>query len=401
MNVGSYWMSEASDGTVNTLSRQIVMPIAAAFEKWKDAIGEKWLEKLHDHPYEMATFIHSVYPREQWEEGNPRSTQKQYASVIWDEDQGLIVRESGFEDFPYIAGRWSKATGEVWGRGPGHKAIGEVKTLCKLRELKLLGLGLDVAPPTFEKESAVVGDLRWEPLGRNVVRDDAGKDAVWTLTTGARYDVTQIEEQEMVQTIEKCFYVDQIRSLPPTDHNSYMTAYEVAKRYEETFRLLGPPFGRMTSQGEGLGHVVDRGVQALGRAKMLPPLPPELLERKDAEMDVEYLGPLALAQKSADVNALDLELTALAQLEAVSPGIISHNYKMDDVAQYRARIRGIPAKLMTTQEERDQMKQQEQEAKQKEEALVRSAAAAKGMGDAAPAMKLMGGQGGAQQSAPA
>jgi hypothetical protein len=389
MNVGSYWMSEASDGRVNTLFRQIVMPVAAAYEKWGDKIGKKWLEKKKDKPYEMATFLHAVYPRENWEPGNPRSNRMRFASVVWDEEQEIVVNESGFHDFPYIAGRWSKATGEVYGRGPGHKALGELKTLCKTRELKLLGLGLDVAPPTFEKESAIVGDLKWEPLGRNVVRDDAGKDAVWTLNSGTRYDISQIEEQEMVTTIEKCFFVDQIRALPPTDKPSYMTAYEVAKRYEETFRLLGPPFGRMTSQGEGIGHVVDRGVQALGRAGMLQPLPPELTERRDAEMDVEYLGPLALAQKSSDVNAIDLEFAWLQQQEQLDPGMIRRNYKMDELVQYRARARGIPAKLLTNEEERAAIVQQEAEQKQKEEALMRSAATAKGMGDAAPMIRAL------------
>ena len=394
MNVGSYWIGEGPDGRVDTLYRQIAMPIGAAFAKWGPAIGKEWLDKIEaGKGNEIALFLRGVRPRPHWTPGAARRDQKRFEAVVFDEQYHRILDQGGFDEFPYVIGRWSKATGEEYGRGPGHQALSELKSLCKMRELALLGLAMDVAPPTFETEDALQGDLKWEPLGRNVLT--AGHQvgtSVGTLGSGARHDIEQAYEERMVKTIEQYFFVDQIRALPPAETPSYMTAYEVARRYEETFRLLGPVYGRITYPGEGIGHLVERGIHCLSRAGQLLPLP-DALQQQGAEMDVRYLGPLALAQESADVNAIDLELDFAIKLAQATgdTGLIPRNYHVDDVLQHRGRIRGIPAWLRTSAEEREQIKQQEAEAKQKQAAQEQAAITAKGMGDAAPALKALAG----------
>jgi len=212
-----------------------------------------------------------------------------------------------------------------------------------------------------------------------------------TLTSGARFDVAALVEEDMKKTIERCFFVDQIRALPPADKPTYMTAYEVAKRFEETARLLGPAFGQLIGP---LAQLVETGVAMMAEADALMPMPPELLERPDADVDLVFQGPLALAQKAADVQAIELEIgwaATLRQSDPNDPALkdIMDNYDLDWLAQHKASVRGVPARGMRGQEVVTAIRQQRAEAEVKQAQIQAMMATAQAAGQAAPMIKAL------------
>src|SRR3990167_2158084 len=79
------------------------------------------------------------------------------------------VEESGYEEFSYMAPRWTKSSGETYGRGPSHTALPDVASLNAAKEIVLKAAPLAMIPPTYERDDSVVGDLDLTAGGRNVI----------------------------------------------------------------------------------------------------------------------------------------------------------------------------------------------------------------------------------------
>ncbi|HAM39836.1 MAG TPA: hypothetical protein DCP69_00480, partial [Candidatus Omnitrophica bacterium] len=301
---GAYTIAENAAGVVNTIFYDTVMSAGAAQARWGQSVGQEILEKAKEKPDDSVTISRAIYPRKNANGYRADSLGLPWTDCIFDAKGKVIIKEGGFRRFPAIVGRFHKYSGGVWGSGPAHVALGEMQSKNRTRELKLLSFALDAYPETYERKGGVVGGMIREPGARNFTQGNP-KEQVMTLASGARFDVTALVEEDMKKTVERCFFTDQIRALPPPDKPSYMTMYEIAKRLEETARLLGPAFGQLISP---ISHLVETGVAMMAEADALMPMPPELLERPDADVDLVFQGPLALAQKAADVQAIELEI---------------------------------------------------------------------------------------------
>jgi len=140
-----------------------------------------------------------------------------------------------------------------------------------------------------------------------------------------------------------------------------MTATEVIQRNEEKMRLLGPVLGRL--QSELLKPLIDRVFNILLRANMLPQAP-DFLSGRDVE--IEYVSPLAKAQKSSELNSIMRAIEILGSLANVAPVFDYVNF--DNLVRHLAEIVGVPQKILKSQSqvnsERQQKEQQAQQAQQ-------------------------------------
>jgi hypothetical protein len=387
-----YCTSENAEGRVDILYREFELSARAAIREWGEKnLGEKITSKADKKPYDKFKFIHCVYPKEM--EFQIMDGTKQFVSYYIGVDDKNVVSEAGYYEFPFIVPRWSKRSDEDYGRGRGHTASPDVKSLNKLKELGLKSLAKDVDPATFEKDGGVIGSLKLFPGGRNVARD---KESIWTLDRKARHDLTQLNVADLRQSIKEIFSCDQL-SLP---EKSDMREMEVAVRYELMQRILGPTLGRF--EGEGLNPLIKREFGIMMRATsgkypVLPPPPPILARMGVRDIDIEYEGPLAKSQRQAEVVRMQKVFTAVGQVQPIYEDIFD-NFDGDEAARHIAEVEGMPSKTMRSVEERDAIREQrkkDQAAEQKKQDLERLAA---GIKDVAPAGKMlmdqMGGGGG-------
>jgi hypothetical protein len=99
--------------------------------------------------------------------------------------------------------------------------------------------------------------------------------------------------------IEEYFFVPGLQALL-TD-NKERTAFEIARMQEEVLQMLGPTMGRI--QNDLLSPIIARAFKMMAREGVLPPPPPAVVE-SNAQMDVEYIGPLARAMRMAEANVI-------------------------------------------------------------------------------------------------
>lgn len=387
-----YCVGENAEGKVDTLFREFELSARAAIRKFgAENLSEKIIKETDKKPDTKFQFMHCVYPKEMEFE---RAGTKAWVSYYIDMDGKQVVGEGGYYEFPFIVPRWSKSSGEDYGRGPGHTALPDVKTLNKAKEFGLKAWAKDLDPPTFEKDGGVIGSLKLWPGGRNIARD---KESIWTMDHRIRYDVSQIKEEELRTSIRQIFYSDQLK----LQEGPEMTATEVQVRYELMQRLLGPTLGRF--EGEGLNPLIEREFGIMmratsGRYQVLPPPPPIMARMGISEIDIEYEGPLAKSQRMGELVRMQ-RVAGLAGQLAQGFGIeIFDNFDGDEVMRHAAEIEGIPSKVVRSIEEVRSIREQRakaQAAEQKKQDLERIMAGAK---NAAPLLKAIGEQGGQAQN---
>ena len=301
--------------------------------------------------------VHCYRPRKKYNPDGKGVLNMPYEGVVVDVKTKKVIVESGFEEFPAAIPRWDKSPDDLgWGRSPGMKALPDIRSLNQGRYLTYKAWAKDVDPPIVVDHKGVIGNLRTHAGGVTYKRRGSSLDY---LQSGAKWDVTKYNEDVLRGEIERHFFVDQLQ----LKESPAMTATEANIRYELMMRLLGPTYGRL--KRELFNVIIHRSLNILNRAGQLPEMPPELtdaIRSQDApSLDVQYNGPLARAQKSEDVTAIERTLSVAADIaERTGKPEVLDNFKFDESLQHIADINGYPSDLMNGEDEIDVIRKDRQ-----------------------------------------
>ena len=160
-----------------------------------------------------------------------------------------------------------------------------------------------------------------------------------------------------------------------------MTATEVVQRTEEKMRLLGPVTGRL--QVELLQPCLDRVFAILARQKQFTPAPEGL---RDNQIDIEYVSPLAKAQRSGDVSSAMQMVEILMPLMQLDPNIVDY-LDTDGLVKHIIKVTGVPAEIVRGEGEIAEIREQKAAAAEQQQQMAGVSQMAEAAGAAAPAMR--------------
>ena len=359
LHISEYYIQENSAGYVDTLYRKYKLTARQAIQEFgEDNVGEKIKEAGKEKPEKMFNFIHAVEPLEDYERALGKgATKLPFHSCHVCEEDKMVIRAGGYNEFPYLVPRWSKATGETFGRSPSYNALPDIKTLNKAVELGLKAWTKQLDPPLLVQDDGVIGKVRMTPGGITVIRSDA---AVKPLQTGTNWQITDLLTQQLRTAIRQAYYSDQLQ----LQQGPQMTATEVQVRYELMQRLLGPTLGRF--QSEFLNPLIERVFGIMYRAGAFLPEPEIITGEK---MDIEYLGPLARSQRMEEAIAVERLYQLTMQVAQADPGIldiINH----DQAIRMRAELLGVPKSVLRGVDEVEEIRQQRAEQQQMQQEMM-------------------------------
>jgi len=143
-----------------------------------------------------------------------------------------------------------------------------------------------------------------------------------------------------------------------------MTATEVLQRNEEKMRLLGPVLGRL--QAELLQPLISRSFALLLRDGLLPAAPEEL---QGQDIDIEYVSPLAKAQKLTDLQSVLRGFEILSQIGEIAP--VQDYIDPDKMVQYLVETTGMPARVIRGEDEIARLRRQQAQAMEAQASVER------------------------------
>lgn len=349
--LGECVIDENSEGVVDTVIRMFTWTVRQVVQKWPDECSAEVRKKFADGKFDdPVDLIHAVYPRDEMEPGKETPDNMPVASVYLEKKEKHKLQEGGFEEFPYAVPRWYKAAGEKYGRSPAMTALPDVKMLQEMARTTIKAAQKIVDPPLLVPDDGMIGPVRTIPGGLNFYR---GEREIVPLQTGANIPISLEMMQDLRNRILKAFYADIMQPMM----DKQMTAYEYSKIVEQAMRLLGPIIGRM--QSELLGPIIARVFGIMSRNSELPDQPEEL---DGVEFTVEYVSPLANAQRAKKIDNAVQMLTIAGQMAQFDPSIMAR-FNSEEFLSWMATELNVDAELILDDDEFAQ-KQQQQNAMQ-------------------------------------
>jgi hypothetical protein len=120
-------------------------------------------------------------------------------------------------------------------------------------------------------------------------------------------------------------------------------------------------------QSEMLGPLIERELDILARAGVLPPMPDALVER-GGEVDIEYVSPLNRSQRAEEGVAILRTLESVVPLAQLDPNVMLR-FNPDQIVKELAEINGVPAKILRSDEEVQAILAQQQQQIQAQQLL--------------------------------
>ena len=376
-HINEVFIAENDKGRIDTIYRRFNISARAAIQKFGDAVSSDVQGKAKKNPYDEVEILHAVYPRLEFNPNKKDKANMPFESVYMEYKNGNELSVGGFKEFPFVVPRYLKASNEIYGRSPAMTALPDVKMLNEMCKTTIKAAQKQVDPPLLVPDDGFLLPVRTVPGGLNFYRSGT-RDRIEPLNIGANNPLGLNMEEQRRDSIRAVFYVNQLMM----QQGPQMTATEVIQRNEEKMRLLGPVLGRL--QSELLKPLIDRVFAILFRNNMLP-VAPQFLSGRDIE--IEYVSPLAKAQKSTELQSIMRAVEILGSLANVAPVFDYVNF--DNLVKHLADIVGVPQKILKSQKEVNNERQAQAQQQEQMQSMQQLQQVAKAGGDIAPLAKAL------------
>ena len=397
--IGSYYIDTSAGNRINTFARKIKMNADQIVQQFgKDHLPRNVQDAFNtpSRRYDMAFDVWWLVMPNDSKRNGPSNKDMPFQSLYWVDGQdpnenGGFLHTGGFEECPVLVARYQVTGNDSYGKGPGWYAEGDAKSLQIMKKDFLTAIEITVKPPLTTDAATYQSGVNCYPGGVTVTNTQMGGQGVVPLfqaPTNLQWMAQEIQRLE--DTIKRTYSADLFLMLESID-TPQMTAREVMERQQEKLQQLGPVVERL--QDEFLTPIIERVYNILERNNIFPPIPDELAaELSEADVKIEYISPLAQAQKMSGLVNIEQALAFVGQMAQLYPESLKMVDPLGTVKKYFDLL-GAPAAMQRSTEEAQQLIQQEQQAMMQQEeeqkqlaqaqALAPVAQAAKNLSDAA------------------
>lgn len=380
IDVGSFCIAENFEGYVDTMfrrfeltARQLVQQFG--LENVSDSVRKCYQDGNGKGQDDKFHIIHAVYPREERDKKKLDGENKPFASVYVEEKSKHVLRNSGYDELPFMATRYLKWQKAPYGWSPSWVAMPELRQLNFLQKqmdalAELAAFPRILAPDSLESSI----DLRAGGVTYFNSADPAARPVEWA--TQGRYDIGLERIKQKQQKIQEAFSVPlfQMFTAEESGAPNRMTATEVNARNSERLTQFSPTFSRLTT--ELLTPLLQRVYGILARNGAFPPPPAALIQQSPTgdffipEPKVAFNSRMALAVKNMEQTATDATMQRLGALVGMTQDTsIFENFDFDKMTRESAIDAGIDADYLRPMEQVIQMRQQRQQAAQQQQMM--------------------------------
>ena len=276
--------------------------------------------------------------------------------VIDINEKAMIMSEvyTGVGSNPFIAFRWSKASGEVYGRGPALNALSAIKTCNLTIEMILENAQMAISGIYQIDDDGIINVDTINLVPGTVIPKAPNSQGLQPIRAAGSFDVANLILNDMRNNIKRALYNDMLGDPNKTP----ASATEVAERMADLSRKIGSAFGRL--QSEMVQPLLQRVVYILQKQGRI-----EMPTVNGREVKIRSVSPLAQAQSNQDIVSLNRFLQTVAG--SFGPEILNILISSEETALYLAKKFGVPDNLIRDADERQQLVQMAQQMQQQQQ----------------------------------
>ena len=371
---------------IDTVYRIFEFTVAQAYRKWGKQCSKETIEKYNKGKYdEKITILHAVEPRHKRNPGKQDSVNMPFSSVFIEKEAKKKLHEGGYKSFPYHISGANKESGELYFTSPLMECFSDTKMVNQMVKTNLKAAMKLVDPPLDVPNDGFMSSLNLNPGAVNYrnMSNPGDNNEIRPIQTGGNVPLGLELIDRVEQKIQRALFVDLFLALAQRDPK--MTATEVLAREQERMLLLGPMLGRLTTM---FSNIIKKTFEILLEKQKLPPIPMDLT----GNLIIEYVSPLAKAQKASDIKAIQNTVQLVGAVAQAMPQALD-KIDVDKYVDEVADLTGINPELIRDQAEvkeiRDARATAEEAAKKLQALNVAADTAQKG-GQAAKAVAEAG-----------
>lgn len=209
-----------------------------------------------------------------------------------------------FREFsPWIGFRFSKAPGEIVGRGPVLTALPDIRTVNKMKEFVLRSAKFNAFPAYLAPSTSAFNpyNLTIEPGSIIPIEPQfVSPPGIQPIPTGGNPNIAQAEITALQETIREILFADPLT--PQAQPN--VSATEIAIRQQNWIRRSGSAFGRLTV--ELLEPVIVKTLSILRKKGLIPDI-----KIDGKRVAIQYESPILDLQSQEDVQRMQQWLQSI------------------------------------------------------------------------------------------
>jgi hypothetical protein len=305
-------------GQINLYHRKFPMTGRQIIEEFgTEKLSPQILKNIDTNPYNRYQVIHAIYEREERDTESQTATNMPIASVWVMENEKIVLRESGFHDWPLFTWCWRLSSMETYGRGPGIDTIWDAIVANQAMKTLLETGQMALKPPLIANEELktriklVAGGITW--------RENPSQMVARLFEPSPNYPVGADVVQKLRDELRDKFKEKTFALLTQlTMMTQRMNLLQTAEIQGEKAALMGPMMSR--NQTDLLIPIINATWWKLREVGRIPPPPPSIVRYMSSPIDLEFLGPIAIAQKRfLQSQGLNPALDRMAQLRQAYP----------------------------------------------------------------------------------
>lgn len=383
LTVGEYALAADNRGIIDTLARDFNMTVGQMIQQFGLENCSTSVRSHYDRGNvdQWINVQHVIEPRRGRDTTKRDARNMRWRSVYYEagrSDTRELLDDGGYQRFNVLAARWDVNGNDVYGTGPGHDALQDIKELQFSKSRRNQAIDYQTNPPLQAPSSLQKEGMNRFPGGISWVSNPGADNAVRTLFE-VKLDLQQLMAvtQELVDLIKSHFYEDLFLMLA-NDTRSGITATEVAERHEEKLLMLGPVLERL--HNELLNPLIDFTFERMTEVGILP-RPPEVLQGVDIQ--VTYISTLAQAQRAVGLQAFDRVIATVGALAGSSQDMsVWDKINKDQVIDEYADGLGVTPSIIRSDDEVAALRAERAQQAQQAQALAAASQAAAAAKDA-------------------
>lgn len=351
-------LEAGKNGKVDNVYRRHRIKIEVVPQQWPDAVlPDRLKQMLEDKPHEEVELLEATIYM-------PADDYYCYHLIWPDQKEELVYRE--LETSPWIVSRYMVAAGEVMGRGVLCTALSDIKTLNATKRMLLQNASINIAGMYTAADDGVLNpaNINIEPGAIIPVARNGGPQgpSLAPVPRAGDVNLTQLVINDLTVSIKRVLLDD---TLPP-DTMSARSATEIGARMQELASNMGAAFGRMMT--ECMLPLVSRILKVMDQENLI-----DMPLRIDGQaVKIVPISPLAKAQNAEETESI-LQFAQIAQqLGPMGAMALDQERTLAFIAD---RL-GVPARVLSTEDERADMMARMEEVAQAAAAEPESAMAA-------------------------
>lgn len=370
---------------IDTVYREFEFTVRQCYRKWGESCSKEVIDKYGKNKLEeKVKILHCVEPRYDYHPGKKDSLNMPFMSVYIEKDTKKRLSESGYKSFPYMIAGANKESGETYFTSPMMECFSDTKMVNQMVKTNLKAAMKLVDPPLDVPSDGFNSPLNLNPMAINYRNPGTPgvDDKIRPIQTGGNVPLGLELIDRVELKIQRALFVDLFLALAQRDPK--MTATEVLSREQERMLLLGPMLGRLTDM---FSQIIKRTFLILQERGAIKPLPVSLQGQEN--LVIEYVSPLAKAQKNSEIKSINNTMAMVGQIAGVNPQVLD-KIDFDKTVDEIADLNGINPELIRDQIEVGEIRKARataEEAAKKMQAMDMMAGAAQKGGAAMKSMK--------------